>query len=50
MAKLNGYRVRAGSPCIDAGVPIRDNGGLDLLTKEVSSDNTDLGAFESVDE
>ncbi|MDF7822651.1 right-handed parallel beta-helix repeat-containing protein [Pontiellaceae bacterium B12227] len=46
MAALQGYRLRAGSPCIDVGLPIIENGGVDLLKTALDSAGADLGAFE----
>ncbi len=46
MTALEGYRLKPDSPCIDAGVPIRDHGGKDLLQKKVDDGKADLGAIE----
>ncbi len=46
MAALRGYGLKAGSPCIDAGVKIGNNGRRDLLGNEVPVGKTDIGAFE----
>jgi hypothetical protein len=46
MDALRGYRVRAGSPCIDAGVTVEDSGGEDLLGTHIVRGRADLGAFE----
>ena len=44
MDALRGYQLRRGSPCIDAGVNVEDNGGRDLLNTEVVPGRTDVGA------
>lgn len=46
MDALAGYRVASGSPCIDAGVIIEDNGGRDFFGTEVTTASTDVGACE----
>ena len=46
MDALRGYRLRPGSPCIDAGTAIRDHGGRDLLGVGVARGSADVGAFE----
>lgn len=46
MDALRGYRVRPGSPCIDAGVTIKNSGEEDLLGTNVVSGSADIGAFE----
>lgn len=46
MAALRGYLPRPGSPCIDAGVEIKGNGGIDLLKTALDPAGADLGAFE----
>ena len=48
MTALRGYQPRAGSPCIDAGITIRDHGGADILKKAVESARADIGAVEFV--
>ena len=45
MASLFGYRLRPGSPCIDAGTAIQASGGRDLLGIAVPESGADLGAF-----
>jgi hypothetical protein len=47
MAELQGYRLQLSSPAVDAGLPIKDNGGLDLLKTQVEAKNADIGAFET---
>lgn len=46
MNALRGYRLKSGSPCIDAGIKINNNGGKDLLGNKVTTTNADIGAFE----
>jgi len=46
MESLHGYRLKPGSPCIDAGITIKDNGGKDLLKSKVMMGRADVGAFE----
>ncbi len=35
LATLKAYRLRADSPCIGAGLPIKDNGGRDFWGNQV---------------
>jgi hypothetical protein len=47
MDTLDGYKLQAGSPCIDAGTDIPDSGGWDFWGNEVpSGDGYDVGAHE----
>ncbi len=46
MEALRGYRLRSGSPGIDGGIDIRDNGGKDLMRNKVMRGSVDIGAFE----
>jgi hypothetical protein len=47
MESVNGYRLCAGSPCIDSGVEIGWNGGRDYFGNPApSGKTTDRGAFE----
>ncbi len=41
-----GLRVRTGSPAIDAGVAVPDNGGRDYAGASLYNGSPDLGAFE----
>ncbi len=43
---LSGYMLQNNSPCINAGILINDNGGKDFWGNPLSSDITDIGAFE----
>jgi len=43
---LAGYRLAAGSPAIDAGLTISDNGGHDFWGDAVPAGDTDIGANE----
>jgi len=45
MDALRGYRLRPGSPGIDAGLDIQDNGEQDLLKTRVVPASTDVGAM-----
>jgi hypothetical protein len=47
MGALRGYRVRPGSPCVDAGVTIEDHGGEDIFGTRVVSGRADIGAVEN---
>ena len=48
MAALRGYRLQSGSPGIDAGVTIVNNGGHDLLGTALRTGRTDIGATAHV--
>lgn len=43
-----GYQVRKGSPVLNAGIFIRNNGGKDFSGNALSSGNPDVGAFQHV--
>jgi len=43
---LGGYRLREGSPAIDAGLEIEDNGGRDYFGTPLADGKTDIGAAE----
>ena len=43
---LRGYRLREGSPAIDAGLEIEDNGGRDYFGTPLTDGKTDVGAAE----
>jgi hypothetical protein len=45
-ASLQGYRLQAGSPCINAGLRIDGNGGRDFWSGALYSGNPDVGAHE----
>ena len=45
MDALRGYSLMPGSPCIDAGIIIKDNGGKDLLGTKIMIGKADVGAF-----
>lgn len=45
---LDGYRLQADSPAIDAGKEIADNGGRDYFGTALSDGRTDIGAAEYV--
>ena len=49
MAALRGYQPRAGTPGKDAGIAIKDQGGVDILKTAVETARADLGAVEFVD-
>ncbi len=45
---VDGYKLKSGSPCIDAGIDIPNNGGLDYWGNVVPQNAaTDIGAYES---
>lgn len=46
MSALRGYQPRSGSPSINSGITIKDNGGIDILKQVVNPQRTDLGAVE----
>ena len=46
ISAFEGYKLQAGSPAIDAGVPIADNGGLDFFGNELDL-IPDIGAYEA---
>ncbi|ANH80966.1 hypothetical protein A8C56_08210 [Niabella ginsenosidivorans] len=41
-----GYILRSGSPCRNAGIFIRNNGGTDFSGNHLPEDNPDVGAFQ----
>jgi hypothetical protein len=41
-----GFRIGAGSPAIDAGLDIADNGGRDYAGTKLYSGAVDIGALE----
>ncbi|NJP33344.1 right-handed parallel beta-helix repeat-containing protein [Micromonospora thermarum] len=41
-----GFRLRCGSPAIDAGVAVPDNGGRDFWGNEVTGTTPNIGAYE----
>jgi len=44
---LGGYRLRAGSPCLDAGESIVDDGGMDFFGTALGDGRPDIGASEA---
>jgi hypothetical protein len=47
LAQMMFYRVRAGSPCLQAGIPIAESGGRDLFGRPVpAKGHPSLGAHE----
>lgn len=47
LASLEGYKLKAGSPCIRAGIPIKDNGGRDFWGNRIPEGrNPAVGAHE----
>ncbi len=46
MDALRGYRIRPGSPCVDAGLAVENHGGKDLLGIRVATGSADVGALE----
>ncbi|MEW4923957.1 fibronectin type III domain-containing protein [Algibacter sp. 2305UL17-15] len=43
---LTGYKIKAGSPCIDAGKDITGNGGKDFWGNTLYNGSADIGAHE----
>ncbi len=43
---VSGYRLKSGSPCIDAGIVIENNGGLDYFGNPLYNGAPDIGAHE----
>lgn len=48
MARLQGYRPQAGSPCIDSGIVIKGHGDIDILKTSLADKKPDIGAVEFV--
>ena len=46
MSALEGYRPGSRSPCIDAGLKISNNGGIDILKTGIDDGKPDIGAVE----
>jgi len=46
MDALGGYRIRRGSPALDAGKVIKDNGGRDILGSKLGGAKVDIGAIQ----
>lgn len=46
MHTLEGYKLQAGSPAIDAGMNIENNGGKDYFGTPLTDGKTDIGAAE----
>jgi hypothetical protein len=47
LASLAAYRLEAGSPCVDAGMPVEDNGGRDFWGQAVPAEGKpSIGACE----
>jgi len=47
LAALNAYKLKAGSPCVGAGIPIENNGGRDFWANSVAQvDRPSIGACE----
>jgi hypothetical protein len=44
--RLSGYRLKEGSPCIDSGLLINDNGGKDFWGNLLGTESIDIGAYE----
>jgi hypothetical protein len=45
--RLVGYELRTGSPAIDAGVTVQDNGGQDFWGNPLYNGAPDIGAYEA---
>lgn len=46
MHALRGYLLRPSSPCVDAGLLIKDAGGIDVIKAPLKDGKNDVGAFE----
>lgn len=46
VSSLGGYKLKAGSPCINAGVSISGNGGFDFWEGSLSQGAVDIGVHE----
>ena len=44
---VDGYKLKAGSPCINAGLFIPNNGGKDYWGNKLGTGKPDIGAYES---
>jgi hypothetical protein len=44
--RLSGYRLKKGSPCIDAGIVVPENGGKDFWGKSLYKGVPDIGVME----
>jgi hypothetical protein len=44
--RLSGYQLKENSPCINAGIMINDNGGMDFWGNKLGNASIDIGAFE----
>ena len=43
---VSGYKLQPGSPCINAGFLILNNGGRDYWGNKITDSKPDIGAFE----
>ena len=48
LASLGGYKLKPESPCINAGMPVADNGGRDFNGNPVHDGSIDIGAYEQL--
>jgi len=46
--RLAGYKLKANSPCLDAGILITDNGGKDFWGNALGTGNPTIGAYEKL--
>ena len=44
---LTGYQLQAGSPALNAGLSVSNNGGLDFWGDTLYSGSPDVGAYEA---
>jgi hypothetical protein len=46
LTSLTGYKLKPGSPCIGAGMPVAQNGGRDFYGTPVNGQPIDIGAYQ----
>ncbi len=50
LSTLTGYKLRPGSPCINAGKPVKDQGNRDFYGNPLNDHASDIGAYERMAE
>lgn len=48
LASLGGFRLKPGSPCINAGIPVAANAGRDFYGNPVNDGSIDIGVYEEL--